>query len=63
MVAELVRDDVGLREVTRGAEAVAELLEEAEVEIDLLVAGAVERPDGGVGLAAALRRRRLLVED
>ena len=41
---DLVRDDVGLGEVARRAEALIELLEEREVEIDLAVGGAVERP-------------------
>ena len=39
MVADLVRDDVGLGEVTGRAERRVELLEEAEVEVDLAVAG------------------------
>ena len=53
MVAELVGDHVGLGEVAGGPEAISQLSEEAEVEIDLEIRGAVEGPDGGRGGAAA----------
>ncbi|MNT78083.1 hypothetical protein D3C72_2172830 [compost metagenome] len=43
MVADFVRDDIGLRKVARSAELLFKLVEEAHVEIDLAVAGAVER--------------------
>ena len=49
VVADLVRDDVGLREVSRRAEAVRQLAEEAEVQIDARVGRAIERADGGAG--------------
>ncbi len=45
VVAELVRDHVGPREVAGGAELLLQLVEEGEVEIDLAVAGTVERAD------------------
>src|SRR5581483_1301980 len=58
VVAVLVREDVGLRERARArSEARAQLVEEAEVDVDLLVDGAVERPDVGRRLAAAARGR------
>ena len=45
VVAVLVGDDVGARKGRiGGAEPVVELLEEPEIEIDVLVDGAVERP-------------------
>ena len=43
MVAHLVRDDVGLGEVARRPEALVELPEEGDVEVDLAVGRAVER--------------------
>jgi hypothetical protein len=43
VVAHLVRDDVRLREVTGRTEAPGERPEEVEVDVDLLVLGAVER--------------------
>jgi hypothetical protein len=52
VVADLVGDDVGLREVPRGPEALAQVAEEREVEIEAVVARAVERPDRGAGHAA-----------
>src|SRR3954447_10852217 len=50
VVAELMREDVGLGEVARRLEAPVELVEEAEVDVDALVERAVER--------ARLRARR-----
>src|SRR4029453_19532382 len=46
---DLVGNHVGAREITRGAEALRELLEEAQIEIDPPVAGAVERPHRRAG--------------
>ena len=47
VVAVLVGDDVGLGErPTGGPEARAELVEEAEIDVDVPVGRAVERPDG-----------------
>src|SRR5262249_45235351 len=57
VVAELVRDDVGLREVAGRAEAIDELAVERQVDIDLLVLGAVERPGRRLREAAARLRR------
>jgi len=59
VVTDLVRDDVGLREVARSAEAPLQIAEEREVEVELLVAGTVERPHRG--LAHAARRAHLPV--
>ena len=44
VMPELVREHVGLGEVAGRAESAAELVEEPEVEIDVLVARTVERP-------------------
>jgi len=52
VVAELVGEDVGLREVAGRAEAPLQLVVEAEVDVDLFVAGAVERAGRGLGEAA-----------
>src|SRR6185437_8924718 len=53
MVANLVRNDIGLREVARRLEALRKLVEELRVEIDLLVGRAVERPHCRLSSAAA----------
>ena len=53
VVPDLVRDHVGLREVAGSAEAVLQLAEEGEVEVDALVGRAVVRPDAGRRAAAA----------
>ena len=49
MVAVLVRDHVGLGERARPRRrtAIVQLVEEAEVDVDVLVGRAVERPDVG----------------
>src|SRR6185437_6126655 len=60
VMADLVRDHVGAREVAVGVETRRELLEEIEVEVHALVAGAVERPDRRRGTAAG--RGNLAVE-
>src|SRR6266545_1226700 len=53
VVPELVREHVGLREVAGRSEALLELLIEPEVDVGLLVDGAVERSHGGLAGAAA----------
>jgi hypothetical protein len=54
MVAEFVRDDIGLGEVrSGGAKLGLHVLPEAEVQIDGLVGRAVERPHRGLAIAAA----------
>src|SRR3546814_2822818 len=53
VMAEFVRDHVILREIALGAEAVLKLVEKARVEIDALIAGAVERPHRRLRRAAA----------
>ena len=55
MVSDLVRDHVGLREVAGGTEAALQLVVEREVDVDLVVGGAVERPDRGLCEEAAAR--------
>src|SRR4030095_13228643 len=52
VVAHLVRDDVGLREIARGSEAPIQLVVEGEVDVNLAIGRAVERPDGRGGEAA-----------
>src|SRR5262249_48841652 len=47
VVADLVRDHVGLGEVAGRAEAAGHLVEEREVEVDLAGRRAIERPDRG----------------
>ena len=46
VVADLVRDHIGIGEVAAGPEAALHLLEEREVDVDGLVERAVERPHG-----------------
>ena len=46
-MADLVRDDVRLREVAGRAEALVQLPVETEVDVELVVAWTVERPDRG----------------
>ena len=54
MVPVLVGDHVGLRErPALGAEARAEVVEEPQVDVDVLVGRAVERAHGRRGSAAA----------
>src|SRR5688572_16182265 len=67
-MADLVRDDVVAGEVAAGAELRLELVEEAEVDVDLLVRRAVERSHRGLRETAARfhgpveeHERRLLV--
>ena len=55
-MAQFVSDDVGLRKLARRAEAAVQLVEKAEVNVNLLVVGAVERSGGGFcSTAAGLR--------
>ena len=52
-MADLVRDDIGLRELARRVEALRKLAEELGVEVDVLVGRAVERPHCGLRRAAS----------
>ncbi len=52
VMADLVGDHVGLRELARRMEALGELVEEREVDIDALVGRAIERPHRRLTLAA-----------
>ena len=52
MVANLVCNHVGLREVTRGAMAAFQVFEKGKIDIHLLVGRAVKRSHGGTGHAA-----------
>src|SRR5438045_1115895 len=56
-MADLVRDHVGLREVAAGVKALAQLVVEAEVDVDLLVVRAIERTDRFARGSAARARR------
>ena len=60
VMAHLVGDDVRLREVPRRSEALVELPEEREVDVDLAVLRTVEGPHRR--LTHAARRRRRLAE-
>src|SRR5687767_3509240 len=51
-MSELVRDHVGLREVARRTEALMKRRKESEIEINLLVERAVERPHRRLARAA-----------
>src|SRR5581483_6357186 len=54
VVAVFVRQHVGLSErATARAEARSQLVEEAEIDVDVLVERAVERPDLGAGRTTA----------
>ena len=46
VMADLVGDDVGLGEVSWRAEALIQLAEEREVDVELVITRTVERPDG-----------------
>jgi hypothetical protein len=60
-MADLVGDDVGLRELARRAEPLLEDLVEAQVDVDLLVVGAIEGTHRRLALAA--RRRPAALEE
>ncbi len=51
-MADLMRDHIGLGEIARHVESVLQLLVERQVDIDLLVVGAIERPHGRRARAA-----------
>ena len=44
MVADFVRDDIGLREIARCAELAAHLLVKRQVDVRLFISRAIERP-------------------
>jgi len=46
MVSHLMGDDVGLGKIPGNAEAFVQFFEEAEIEINLLVTGAIKRSNG-----------------
>src|SRR5205085_10826753 len=48
VMPDLMRDDVGLRELAGRAEAAAQLVEEGKVDVDLFVGWAVKRAGGGL---------------
>ena len=53
VMAQFVSDDVGLRKLARRAEAPVQLVEKAEVNVNLLVVRAIEGSGGGFCSAAA----------
>ncbi|MNN56249.1 hypothetical protein D3C81_1711670 [compost metagenome] len=68
MVSDFVSDHVGLGEIARGRKALGHLLEEAHVQIDLLVCGAIEgagrrgcQPAGRIDPVAEQHQGRVLV--
>jgi hypothetical protein len=46
VMSDLMSENVGLRKITGSTEAAAQFLEKREVNVDVLVAGAVEGPSG-----------------
>src|SRR5258706_1531009 len=62
VMADLMRDHIGLRKIPRRAEARRQLVEELQVEIDALVTRTIERSHRGL-TEAALRAGRLIVKD
>jgi hypothetical protein len=53
VVSDLVRDNVRLSELAWRAEPGAQLIEERQIDVDLLIGGTVERPGGGLRGAAS----------
>lgn len=53
MVTDFVRDHIGLREIARRTQAITHQIVEAWVDVELVIAGAVERADFRAGVAAA----------
>jgi len=49
VMTDFVRDDIRLRKVAGRAEALRQLVEERQIQIDLAVAGTIERPRGRLG--------------
>ena len=52
VMADFVSDDVSLRKVTGRAELLAHVVKEREIQIDLIVAGAIKRANRRAGGAA-----------
>src|SRR5262245_12738153 len=69
MMADFVRDHIGLRELARSAADVAaaetrrDLIEERGVEVDLLIGRAVEWSHGALRYSAATGLRRTAIEN
>src|SRR5262245_4939394 len=61
VMAHLMRDHISLGEIPRRAEAVRELVEELQIQIDAIVARTIERPHCRLS-QAALCAGRLLVK-
>src|ERR1051325_9977026 len=62
VMADLVRDHVRLCEIARRAEAAPQLVVETQIDIDLVVELAIERPDRSRG-SAARRANRVAEQD
>ena len=52
VMPDFMRDDVRLREVAGRAEPALQILIEGQVDVDLAIAGTIERPDRGLGETA-----------
>ena len=52
MVADFMRQHIGLGEIARRPELLPQLVVEAQIDINLLVVRAIERPGARVGHAA-----------
>src|ERR1700745_4190089 len=57
MMSEFVGKNVRLRELPRGSESALQLVVEAEIDVDLLIGGTIERSSGRLRRAASGRRR------
>jgi len=55
MVADLMRDHVGLRKIAGSTETAVEFIEERQVQVELAVPGAVKGPGCRGGIPAGLR--------
>jgi len=63
VMANLVREDVGLRKLSRCAESLAQLVVKTQVDIDLLVSRAIEGPGRGFRTSASARLRVVSEQD
>jgi hypothetical protein len=52
-MAIFMGDDISAGEFSRRAKAAAQFIEESQIQIDVLIAGTIERPRGGLTGAAA----------
>ena len=58
MMSEFVGENIRLRELARSSESALQLVVEAEIDVDLLIGGTIERSSGRLRRAASGRRER-----